>query len=106
MGNRFLVNNVSGITTLTERIELMGGPLGGTATAAGTAEKIGDAKVYGFSLRDAAYENNGTDWNLYLYDIQTYTSLIPYEVTFSIVRDTVSSPLILIFSPLLNVPAV
>ena len=75
MGNKFLVNNVSGITTLTNRIELMGGPLGGSATAAGTAEKIGDAKVYGFSLRDAAYENNSTDWNLYLYDIQTYTSL-------------------------------
>ena len=75
MGNRFLVNNVSGITTLTERIELMGGPIGGSLNAAGTSQKIGDAKVYGFSLRDAAYENNGTDWNLYLYDIQTYTSL-------------------------------
>ena len=75
MGNRFLVNNVSGITTLTERIELMGGPIGGSLNAAGTSQKIGDAKVYGFSLRDAAYENNGTDWNLYLYDIQTYTAL-------------------------------
>ena len=36
----------------------------------------------------------------------SYTSLIPKVVTFSIVLDTVSSPLILIFSPLLNVPAV
>ena len=76
MGNKFLVNNVSGITTFTNRIDLMGGPhTSATNVAAGTANKIGDAKVYGLSLRDSAYENNGTDWNLYLYDVQTYTTL-------------------------------
>ena len=37
--------------------------------------KIGEARVYGFNLRDAAYSGDSTQWDLYLYDIQTYTTL-------------------------------
>ena len=76
MGNKFVVNNVVGLSTLTNRISLYGGPnTGATNVAAGTSTKIGDAKVYNFGLKDAEYENASTDFNMYLYDIQTYTTL-------------------------------
>ena len=76
MGNKFVVNDVVGVATLTNRIDLYGGPNNGvTHLAPGTATKIGDAKIYNFGLKDSAYENDSTDWNLYLYDIQTYTEL-------------------------------
>ena len=39
-------------------------------------QKIGDAETYGFNLTDAAYEGDKTNWDLHLYDIQTYTKLI------------------------------
>ena len=38
--------------------------------------KIGDARAYGFNLTNAAYEGDKTNWDLHLYDIQTYTKLI------------------------------
>tara|TARA_R100000900_G_scaffold124497_2_gene98831 strand:+ start:5231 stop:12553 length:7323 start_codon:yes stop_codon:yes gene_type:complete len=76
MGNKFIVNNVSGISTFTNRINLMGGPnSGGSANVAGTASKIGDAKVYNLGLRDRVYKDASTEFDMYLYDIQTYTTL-------------------------------
>ncbi len=76
MGNKFIVNNVSGITTFTNRIDLMGGPnSGGSANVAGTSSKIGDAKVYNFAAKDRVYEDASTEFDLYLYDVQTYTTL-------------------------------
>ena len=76
MGNKFVVNNVSGITTLTDSIDLFGGPhVNGTGLAAGTSNQIGNAKVYNFGLKDTKYEDASTEFDLYLYDIQTYTDL-------------------------------
>ena len=76
MGNKFVVNNVSGITTLTNRIDLLNGPhTTGTAQTFGTSTKIGDAKVYNFGLRDRVYKDATTEFDLYLYDVQTYTTL-------------------------------
>ena len=76
MGNKFVVNNVSGITTLTNRIDLFNGPhTTGTAQTFGTSTKIGDAKVYNFGLRDRVYKDATTEFDLYLYDVQTYTTL-------------------------------
>ena len=40
------------------------------------AENIGIARVYGFNLKDAAYEGDATEWDLHLYDIQVRTNLI------------------------------
>ena len=37
---------------------------------------IGSARVYGFNLTDAAYTDDSSNWDLHLYDIQTYTKLI------------------------------
>ena len=38
-------------------------------------DEIGQARVYSFNLSDDSYENNATEWDLYVYDIQTYTKL-------------------------------
>lgn len=76
MGNKFVVNNATGITTFTNRIDLFSGTnISATANVPGTSVKIGDAKVYNFGLRDQKYENASTEFDLYLYDIQTYTTL-------------------------------
>jgi hypothetical protein len=76
MGNKFVVNNVVGLSTFTNRIDLYSGPYSGaSAVAAGSSVKIGDAKVYTLGLRDAEYENASTEFNMYLYDVQTYTTL-------------------------------
>ena len=42
---------------------------------AGTSNQIGNAKVYNFGLKDTKYEDASTEFDLYLYDIQTYTDL-------------------------------
>ena len=41
----------------------------------GTGQTIGEARVYSFSLTDASYTDNSTQWDLYLFDVQTYTRL-------------------------------
>jgi hypothetical protein len=69
MGNIIRVNNVSGTPRKRYSVGLYN-------QFAGAGTKIGDARVYNFSLTDAAYTNAATNWDLYLYDIQTYTTLI------------------------------
>ena len=68
MGNIIRVNNVSGTPKKRSPIELYN-QLGGLGS------KIGDARVYNFNLTDAEYTNGTTNWDLYLYDIQTYITL-------------------------------
>ena len=38
-------------------------------------EKIGQARVYSFGVTDASYKNASTQFDLHLFDIQTYTKL-------------------------------
>ena len=68
MGNLLRVNNVSGAPKQKESVDLY------DQSAAG-GNKIGDARVYTFNLTGAAYEDASTNWDLYLYDVQTYTKL-------------------------------
>ena len=42
---------------------------------AGLGEQIGEARVYWFGLTDDSYKNAATEFDLYLYDIQTFTKL-------------------------------
>ncbi len=49
------------------------------STTAGTGEKVGEARLYSFAPRNS-YTNNNTNWELRLYDIQTYTELTLNEV--------------------------
>lgn len=69
MGNNIRVNNVSGAPKNKSNIDLYN-QLGSTGSV------IGNARVYSFSLVDSAYVNAATNWNLYLYDIQTYTTIV------------------------------
>lgn len=68
MGHLLRVNNVSGAPKENETLDLYD-QLGGGGT------QIGIARVYTFNLTDAAYTNAATQWDLYLYDIQTYTNI-------------------------------
>ena len=36
---------------------------------------VGTARVYTFGLRNTPYVNSSSEWDLYLYDVQTYTEL-------------------------------
>ena len=47
-----------------------------TGSSGGTPTKIGEARVYWFGLTDDSYKDSSTEWDLYLYDIQTYTKLV------------------------------
>ena len=69
MGHLLRVNNVSGALQENGIITLNNQFSGDTPSG------IGSARVYTFNLTDAAYEDASSQWDLYLYDIQTYTSL-------------------------------
>lgn len=77
MGNLLKVNNVSGSPLVgidnNQTLDLHVQRKGSTTTGTGTT--IGKARVYSFSSADAPYSNSGSQWNLYLYDVQTYTLL-------------------------------
>lgn len=68
MGHLLRVNNVSGAPKENETLDLYD-RLGGGGSI------IGAARVYTFNLTDAAYSGAATQWDLYLYDIQTYTNI-------------------------------
>jgi len=84
MGSLLKVNNVFGVPYLN-----IGAPVGSgsnvislynrrrntSTTNAGTGLKIGEARVYWYGVSDAPYSGATTEWDLYLYDIQTYTTL-------------------------------
>ena len=70
--NTMSVNFVYGCPKQGETIDLFS-----TVNAAnGDSDNIGIARVYGFNLKDAAYEGDATEWDLHLYDIQVRTDLI------------------------------
>ena len=94
LGSLIKVNNVHGTPyiniggtaagggTNTNVIELYGERRNGAgntnvtnASNAGLTTKVGEARVYWFGVSDAPYEGNQTEWDLYLYDIQTFTVL-------------------------------
>ena len=97
MGGQLRVNNVAGTPFLN-----IGNSVGGTtdsnvvqlhfqrrneegttniaaansgANNAGLGVQIGEARVYWFGLTDDSYKNAATEFDLYLYDIQTFTKL-------------------------------
>ena len=67
--NKLKVNRAHGVPKNGETVELYDQVKNG-------GSKIGDARTYGFNLTDAAYEGDKTNWDLHLYDVQTYTKLI------------------------------
>ena len=74
MGNKLVVNNVEGTpfigldNNFTIDLHARRRPVGAGAT-------IGQARVYSFGVSDASYQNESTEFDLYLFDVQTYTVL-------------------------------
>lgn len=92
MGSLLKVNNVYGVpyinigasasgpqTTQSNIIGLYNKRRDGYGTNgtlnAGQGTRIGDARVYWYGVSDALYTGNSTEWDLYLFDVQTYTTL-------------------------------
>jgi hypothetical protein len=78
MGNLLRINNVSGspfigIGTGSNIVEFYNQRK--NSTSSGTGNLIGKGRVYSFNLTDASYSDATTEWDLYLYDVQTYTIL-------------------------------
>ena len=80
MGSLLRVNNVFGTPfiniggTDTNIVELYN-QRRGASTTAGTGVKVGQARVYSFGVTDSAYGDASTEFDLHLYDVQTYTTL-------------------------------
>lgn len=74
MGNLIRVNNVSGAPKQNYAVELHSVRRSSSGTPISDT-KVGDARVYNFRLTDSAYTADSTNWDLYLYDIQSYTKL-------------------------------
>ena len=75
MGNLLRINNITGSPKQNESVEIHSVRRSASGNPSANT-KIGDAKVYNFRLTDAAYSGASTNWDLYLYDIQTYTVLV------------------------------
>ena len=78
MGSILKVNNSEGMPKFgiggdSSIVELYNGRKG--ASNASTGLKIGEARVYNYALSDAPYSDNDTEWDLHMFDIQTYTTL-------------------------------
>ena len=77
-GTLMRVNNVSGSPIISVNnndniVELRSQRKNSISNPNGA--KIGEARVYSFSLTDASYVDASTEWDLYLYDVQTYTEI-------------------------------
>ena len=78
-GTKLKINNVQGTPWLalnqnTNTVKLFDKRRGSSATA-GNGTQIGVARVYSFSLSDAPYTNASSEFDLYLFDVQTFTDL-------------------------------
>ena len=61
---------------LSNVVELWNGRKGSSATpTAGNGLPVGKARVYWYNPSDAPYTGDSTEWDLYMYDVQTYTVL-------------------------------
>jgi len=78
MGSVIKVNNVIGAPTVkiggtnTNIVKLYNRRRSSTAI---NGLEIGEARVYSWGVSNAPYTGATTDWDLHLYDIQTYTIL-------------------------------
>jgi hypothetical protein len=74
MGNLMRLNNASGAPAQKHVVFLQSQRKNSVSTGTGTT--IGVARVYNYNLTDAAYSGADSNWDLYLYDLQTYTEIL------------------------------
>jgi len=84
MGNRLKLNNVTGTPVIgvdnnSNTVDLNNQRTSGSS--AGTGTTIGTARVYSFGTADDSFSSSASEWDLYLFDIQTYTILSLNEST-------------------------
>ena len=82
LGSRLTVNNVRGtplvgLNTSGNKVTLFSTRKSSTGVGETT---VGEARVYSFGLTDSTYNDASTKWDLYLFDVQTYTRLVLNEV--------------------------
>jgi len=87
-GNKLILDNVSGSPTIgfgvTTVLSLRSDRVGLTSLTAPGSE-IGKARCYDFKLKDAAYSDKDTDFEIFLYDIDTHTQVtIGSSITLSV----------------------
>ena len=81
MGSLIKVNNVAGAPQIsigganTNVVKLYNERRGNISNTAIQGQEIGEARVYSWGVSDAPYTGVTTEWDLHLYDIQTYTIL-------------------------------
>ena len=86
MGSLLKVNNTHGTplinlgnsstgSKLANNVDLFSQRKGTGVPTAGAGTKIGEARVYTFAPSDDTYKGATTEWDLYMYDLQTYTAL-------------------------------
>ena len=79
-GNKFQLNNVNGTPKLginiNNTVSLRDRRKTTANATSGAGDQIGKARVYAFELTDAAYTGASSKFDLYLYDIQTHTTLV------------------------------
>ena len=82
MGTLIRVNNVSGTPVIGTNIATNTVSLYSRRKTSAVASapptggyEIGKARVYSFGLRNTPYVDNASQWNLHLFDVQTYTYL-------------------------------
>ena len=79
MGTILIVNNAFGIPAPninddSKFVELYDQRT--NSNTAGTGEIIGQSRCYSFNVKDASYKNDKSEWELHLFDIQTFTKII------------------------------
>jgi len=100
MGSLLKLNNVTGVpyisigtkpgqNTFDNVIQLFDERRNTSTNNAGTGRKVGEARIYWYGVSDAPYEGNTTSWDLYLFDIQTYTDVYVSSVISVISGDEV-----------------
>ena len=82
LGTKLRVNNVQGcpfigVNSADNTVDLHDErlPAGTVDQSTVLTPAIGRARVYSFSLTDATYSDDSTEWDLYLFDIQTFTTI-------------------------------
>ena len=92
MGSNIRVNNIQGTPFInvgggnTNVVGLFSRRKDGTNNPQGA--KVGKARVYNFNVSDSSYTGPSTEYNLYLYDIQTYTILKVTNFDSTLVKGT------------------
>jgi len=80
LGSLIRVNNVSGtpfvgLNNANNLVKLQSDVKQSAFPTSASGTEIGVARVYSFGLRNTPYQDTASEWDLYLFDIQTYTTL-------------------------------